>query len=520
MKSNLIGPDSLEADAVVPQCLDNQYVSDEVFSWMIDNNLDYDDDQIKSQREREFKTEFIRSLIYASQIVIQRAFLKNSDFLYKNYLPQDEKNLAAFAKLIRDKAVVPYLWKESSLRDNLKFDVRKEGDRAAEELLKEVGDEVTCVRLATDDTDNDKKTSHMASDFGNRLTWLQHLDDTQRNAMASELFTDRGERLQLKGGWDAFSKALDQLATYSFMKAGELRNTGHLTRTNVYRDNFIIEGGKIELGHFKRPDRENPFIPELKKYVDLVYNTNLPDRLERYTFTPVNLPSRMALQDDTGKNFRPEEIGKVLADKEALTSIRRTFMAYSQKAMTLPLLKDLSVSDVVKIRNLPEWLVFKEAQAYILKDPLHCLDFMERFQTHFDNFQHALSEWFNKEYQQIHTKNKYCNYVSLALSLAGKLFVAGSNLGPVEKAVGSWVSDKTVENIPNKIKGFAAKLIINVYDVGEQKLDRDRSYSIELMQTNAELIKEDVIELLNSISRKHGENIPTVSGQLADQGID
>src|SRR5436190_566679 len=101
MMTKLIGPDSLEVDAVVPQCLDNQYVSDAVFAQMLERGVDYRDRDIAAAREADFRTEFIRSLVYSSQVIIQRAFLKNSEFLYKNYAPDNGNNLQSFAQLVR-----------------------------------------------------------------------------------------------------------------------------------------------------------------------------------------------------------------------------------------------------------------------------------------------------------------------------------------------------------------------------------------------------------------------------------
>jgi hypothetical protein len=141
----LIGPESLEHDAVVPQCLDNQYVSDSVFAKMVAGSLDYDHAEIARLRENDFRTEFIRSLVYSSQVVIQRAFLKNSAFLYKNFLPEDTENFQAFAQLIRDEAIIPFLFKESSLKDELSFDFSKEGDRATKALLDELDDIHMCA---------------------------------------------------------------------------------------------------------------------------------------------------------------------------------------------------------------------------------------------------------------------------------------------------------------------------------------------------------------------------------------
>jgi len=524
MKTTLIGPNNLEADAVVPQCLDNQYVSDAVFAKMVERGVNYHDRDIAKSRENDFKTEFIRSLVYSSQVIIQRAFLNNSEFLYKNYLPENGENLTAFSKLVRDKAVVPYLFRESSLLDNLNFDLSKSGDLAMKALLSELGDEVTCVRLAVDEGANQRAADIMETKFGAGLSGLRHMGGEQRNAMASEVFAD-SQRLREEGAWDAFNKSIDSLARYAFNKPDELHNDPNrenkqLSRNDVYLDNFVVNGeGAVVNGQFRRPGPDNPFLLELKKYVDLVYNTNLPDRLKRYTFTPVNMPSRMALQDDPGSGYSDDQVRAIVSNDEAMEFMRRTFMAHSQKAMSLPLLSDLTVADVQDLRDsLPEWKLFNESQAQILMHPLQCLDRLEEFQRNFDQFQRALSDWYNRKYERARTEDKYCSYVSLALSLGGKLIVAGSDLGPYEKAFSMFTSDRITSNIPTKIKGYAAKLMVGVYDIGKQRLDTDRTYTIELMQTDAVVMKEDVVSLLNSIARKAGADIPGASEQVADQG--
>lgn len=306
----LISPDGLEPDSVVPQCMDNQFVSDQVFQDMINRGVDYLDDTVALIREQDFRTEFIRSLTYSSQVVIQRASLKNSRFLYKNYQPEDRKNLQAFARLIREHAIVPYLYKESTLAAEQDFEVIDEGDRSMKALLREIADDVRCVRLAIDDAENDRAGDIMAGDFGEGLTHLNSLLSEQRNAMASELFSNP-DVLQQEGMWEEFEHAVDHLATYAFGKIAELRRQkNRLTRQRVYQDLFAAGDDdkerrrNVALGRFKTPGPDNPFLLELKKYVDLVYNVNLPDHLKRYTFTPVNMPSRMALQDMPGKGIR------------------------------------------------------------------------------------------------------------------------------------------------------------------------------------------------------------------------
>lgn len=84
--------------------------------------------------------------------------------------------------------------------------------------------------------------------------------------------------------------------------------------------------------------------------------------------------------------------------------------------------------------------------------------------------------------------------------------------------MGTSVVDKGVAFIPKKVQGYDAKLLVGVYDLGTQKLDAARTYSIELMQTSADMTREDVIALLDSVSRAQGADVPGDADQLSDQG--
>lgn len=517
--TNLISPEQLEADAVVPQCLDNQYVSDDTYSFMLHNDKTYQDSVVIERREQEAKTEFIRSLVYSSQVVIQRAFLKNNPFVYKNYLPEDIENTHAFMKLLETKAIVPFLFKESSLTDNLEFDLLEEGDRALKKLINYSNDDITCVRLAISEEENETKTDIMSKSFGDKISNLNSLRHHQTQFVADELFNRKseinGEELEY------FRKSLKKLARYAFEKSDELSNDDrYLTRNHIYKDHFIFPETNVAEGKFIKPNPENPYVKELKKYVDLIYNVNLPDCLNRYTFTPVDLPSRMALQDLTPNNFKVDDIEKILCDKDFLHYVSSKFMASTQKAMSLPILNEMNVVDVLEVRQLPEWQNFKESQIKILKNPLNFLNLIDTFQNDFEHFQESLSGWYNKKYEYKKTEARYCSYVSIGISLAGKLIVAGSDLVPLGATIADFTLEKAIEHIPEKVKGYAAKLMVNVYDIGAAKLDRDKSYTIELMQTNAEVHKSDVINLLSKIIAKTGEGIPPIYGRLSDKGID
>ena len=113
--------------------------------------------------------------------------------------------------------------------------------------------------------------------------------------MASELFSDP-DYLHQEDNELAFNNALDDLSDYARRKRSIVRGT-------IYKDHFGVEGASdadVALGRSRKRDKDHRFVLELKKLVDLIYNTNLPDRLRRYTFTPITMPTRTALQDEPG----------------------------------------------------------------------------------------------------------------------------------------------------------------------------------------------------------------------------
>jgi hypothetical protein len=186
--------------------------------------------------------------------------------------------------------------------------------------------------------------------------------------------------------------------------------------------------------------------------------------------------------------------------------------------MSLPLLSELTVADVQAIRRLPEWDAFADAQKRILIDPLRCLDNLPRFQEAFDQFQRALSAWYNATYKRPQTLQRYCNFASVALNVGGVLLVAGASHGQISHDMADLAVPGVVAGIPHRVKGYAAKLMVGVYDIEKKRLDKSRAYTVELMRTEEELLGDDVVELLNSMTVKSQEpTLPPVARFTADQ---
>ncbi len=499
---------------MVPQCLDNQFVSERVFRHMTKNNADFSDKTVHDLREAETKTELIRSLVYASQVIINRAYMLNNENVFKYWSRLNPTELAASARLVSNRALVPYLFNETSLDMGVDFDVRAPGAEAIKDLLQEV-DSIACVRLAADENANRQGTRRLAQKFRTYLMQLRQYDDEQRNILGAELFSDRGV-LSDADNWQLFSGKVDELAKFAFNFDGPV-----LRRAEIYKHYVSAEGTDSSTGQFRADDRNNPFVYELKKLVDLAYNTTLPDLLQRYTFTPTTLPTRAALQDDAILNLdaTADDWQKLIPTPELLDYIRRQFMAQMGQGMTLPLLSNLSMADVIEVRRFDEWESFRAAQTEILRNPLGVLDLLPRYSEAFDRFQGELSRWYAEKYKDAQTQERYANIVTFMLKLGGRTLCATmipEHHEMVHVAADSLL-DQVIEALPKRVKGVVAKLMIGVYNTGRHQLDRERSYTIELMHSNQEIYRDEIGDLINRLTDEK-KDIPVTLGIPADQG--
>jgi hypothetical protein len=565
-------PGLLEADATVPQCLDNQFIPNDVFPDL--GAAGFADPGIAQRLDRAAKTEFIRSLVYSAQVVVNRAFFVNNARLYQYYLPGGP-SLGAFASLLqptpgRSQVIVPYLMTELSLaQPAAAYGEDPQGRAALDALMQHLGTDVTCVRLAPFDhaaaaarqqaaaaapepdaekrkateaairkeTDaaNLRRVAQLTMKFGSYLSGQLNQITMPSNAlllneMAAELFGSRAHCLAEEGALDVFRRQLKEIARFAADEDG-------VSRTKVYQKFFAAGTNEKETkdnvvrGVFRRASSDQPFLFEAKKLVDLVYNTNLPDVLQRYTFTPVGMPSRIALQDfSAGEtlNTRQEAEGVIDASAARKQDINRIFMSNVQRGMYLPLLADLQMDDVVQIRALPAWAEFAAAQQAVLKDPLQVVELLDTFISKFDAFQRQLSEWYLRTAhgERLREKAKrYANFATVALQVAGKILIKLGFPGvDPASAVRTAALETTVEQAGqfDRVKGFMINLMVYVVDVTDpQKLaiDNDRSYSLELMRSEAEYTYEEVCDLFRRFSSDlYGRVDDAGDAQLAAQG--
>jgi hypothetical protein len=498
----IITPQQLEAGATIPQALDNQYVSDELYLEIVEQKKGLSDPIIKQKREKEANSEFIRSLIYSSQVIINRAFLTNNELLYQHYLPNNEKNALSFASLLNQGIIIPYLYQEHNLFDKKEFDTTDTGGKAGEYLSQFI-ENIKSVRFAKDDSLNSKQTKKLAFSFRSYLVGVDMLDESLQLSMLKELVG--GKKEITKEYQENFDKHLTKLSDFTkrFFK-----KHGFVNRNDLYKEFIVAPNTGTADGIYLPPDRENPFRHEIKKLIDLKYNTNLPDALNRYSFTPSGLPTRSALQDDFQIGDIDSEKVNNFIDRELakITKESRKFMEQSQKSMYLPLLSELSLSDVLEIRKLESWKEFIDKQSYILTNPLDIGDKYEDFQKSFEKFQSHLSTWFYTKYPHTMIKNKYSSRASIVLSLGGEVVTYDLN--------GTSSVYENANQLPDLAKGISIKLMMNVYDIETNKIDKNRSYNIEVMRTELEVNRDEIFGI---IKNTQGRKISLEDSLVAEQ---
>lgn len=510
----LIVPDNLEAGAVVPQCLDNVYVSNELFGYMIEHNLGLKDPEVVARRDRDTKTEYMRALLYASQMVVNRAFFINNQVLKRiiKKTPDNVPDREAFIRLLRGGTVVPFLFGDQRrLDDPVEFATDPEAERILKELIADAG-EFKCLRFALDDDANKKASAALASQFRRYFAGVGELEPEQVNVMASELMngTPGAETEISPDVFKAFSEQLYAVARHVF----ESPRDRPATRDALYKQFLCIPGTAVDEGRYVKPS-ERRFIFELKKLFDLRYNTNLPDAIGRFAFTPAGLPGRSALCEDAIDANISGDSERLLDN--LMKNVRETFMESTQKAMSVPLLADLTVEDVDVIRRtVPSWRDFSAAQLAILKNPLACLDLLPAFGKAFGKMQADIASWYYDRYKREASVEKYKTAVSIVLKVGTKL-LAHNILG--EGTVRTTVESAGPDLIPEAVKGFAARILVSVYDPQKRRIDRDRSYSLDLLNDQVELTRERVEELITRFGENaRAEDQLRTSGQLANTG--
>lgn len=462
-------PRQLKPVAVVAQALDNQWVPQHLLDTMVRRGQGLAD--VASEREQAVRNEYVRSLVNAEQTVINRAFLYNNSIVARDYTAPGQQR-EAFKSLLAQGIIVPYLYAEESPDQPGGFSSDEHARQAWGLVCQEV--RAQCVRLAWDPQENAARNKAMARTFDQ---WVRAAVAGDKDQFAHDLGL-RGERIP------AFTERLKGVAHLA------ADYSDPLTREMLYKA-FVVREGSAPADGYYANEHEKPFAKEIKQLLDLRYNTNLPDMLDRYALTPVESLPRSALQEL--RNTNDDQHSEVSPD-ELMKLFRRLTFDMIQGGLYLKSMGELSLEDVLQVRDTNAWRQYTNSLQGLLRDPLQ---FQGRAQEVYRDYA-ALAGEMTKRVQRIRGDAAVARWmpaINLVILVGGA--VLSAVWAPPALGLGKVVLWNMSQAVGQDRAGVAARLIIRgAAGLGAQA---DLRTSIDFMRRksrDAETLWKDMRRML------------------------
>ncbi|MEH0575668.1 hypothetical protein QBA54_14495 [Streptomyces sp. B21-108] len=441
------------------------------------------------------RTEYFRSLLYSRQVVVNRATFWNSPLLISSTLGRDRD---ALIKLIADEIITPFLFREAEFDERPRFDVLSKGEDAAKSIASDPSlSEMRCVRLGgADSGENNRKTAEMAVAFRSQISDPLLHDDP------SSKFIDISRILLNSGGTD--SRRVEALAS-ELHGLAEWTRDKRPDRNDVYKY-CITMGDDPAIGLYRSdgrrrwwPWRKNgQFTFELKKWVDVIYNSNLPRYLGSLTFTPQGFPTPLDLGLSWALTFR-ERVEPLAAPAEpVLEDIlchareRATWRAWDsiqQNAnLAIPSPHELTHADIVAIREWPEWTAMMDSLEANMDQPLN-VEVVVDFQAAYDAFLQRMSQWWLTKRAVV--RERYASGVAKVYRIANWVIGVvrvGNAVFPILPPFGM--------ALPPLPPGDAVKVTVEtgLYLFDSGRVNRRRTQLVGGMQTTQTVTREHLLQ--------------------------
>lgn len=341
----------LDSLAVVAQSLDNQWVPGELLRQMLQRGRSLDD--VRTERAAMVRGEYLRALVNSPQVIVNRAYVYNNEAVFGDFRHAGPDR-DAFKALLAGGVIVPFLFDEPSPVEEPDFAVGA-GLEAWRQVVQEA--RPTCARLSWDD---DRNRRYIREQLQHRFAaFAQGLNLLDPAVLARDLGQDPDD-----DGSRALRARLTQIVHWCADVAGEGRL---VTREELYRNFVVADGTETTEGRY---DVTKPFAADIKQIVDLAYNVNLPDALDRFPLTPVDSPRRTALQE---WHLRAQQASTVTPE-ELVDLLRRTAFDVVQSGLVIESLSELSLAEVRAVREEEAWASYIGRLRHLVAHPLEFTD--------------------------------------------------------------------------------------------------------------------------------------------------
>jgi hypothetical protein len=346
-----IGSSDLEPVAVVAQSLDNQWVPSDLIRQMLRRRHSLED--VSRKRDRYVRSEYLRALVNAKQLVVNRAFLYNNPAMSRDYVDKDKESYDTFKAFLDTAVLVPFLFGERLPHQRPRFSTDPTGFQAWERICQE--SRPYCLRLSWNDDQNlEYIREQLVRRFGD---FAQNVNRLDPKVLARDTGLAPAEEAPLR-------KRLTEVSHRCVDWSGEGKD---ITRENLYREFVIADGTDPAEGKY---DKGKPFVAEIKQLLDLDYNVNLPDALQRYPLTPMDSLNRTSLQE---WQMRAKESREITVE-ELVTLLRQAAFELVQEGLYIKSLGTLSLGDIRRVRKTGEWSQYIASMEALMDEPMEFSD--------------------------------------------------------------------------------------------------------------------------------------------------
>lgn len=484
-------PSDLRPVAVVAQALDNQWVSRALLDEMLRTNKDLQD--IAHKRVPVVRAEYLRSLINAEQVVMNRVFLYNTDVVRADY-QHAGPGREAFKTLLARGVIVPYLYREPT-PIHAPENVTVQG--AFDEWMRVCSEVQTqCVRLSWDDSENQRKIRGLVGRF---RAWAQTINQVATDGDISTFMRDVNVPAEQRAQFEERLRAIARWAV----------DADVVSREALYKQFVLADAPDAVLKGMY--DSAKPFSKQIKQLADLSYNTNLPDALGRYALTPIDSLPRTALQElairvgQAARPLRPEEL-QVLLQRTVFDLIEGGEFVSSMGYLSLP--------DVLEIRDTDEWKAYIGDLQGLLESPL---EFNVRAPTIYNRYI-ALAGAMTQQVRNtpMARLERWIPAVTLVITIGGAVLSAIWN--PTGIGTGGQIMYNMVGSVGEDVCGVVARLIIG--GISDRRSQAALEASIDFMHGRVERARELWQDLEGQLRSTPGFNAAQERPAVLSDGYD
>jgi hypothetical protein len=470
----LISSNDLDAFATVPHCLDNQFLPRDALAQVYRNERRLG--SAVRARASTVRREYVRSLLYSPEVILNRAFVFNEPAVYSDIRDHPE----SMASLINDKRLTILLLHEepslSAIMDNPTFEISRDGKRAWRRFLTVYGDaQQRYLKLSQDESE---AVTSRFPDFV-RVLFRLDLPDTRM----IELFKPVAIAGYTPQGLGEFKAFLDE------QRKQWIDSGASITRTSFYKRFIMPDGADISKPSI---DPGKPYAFELKLLADLAYGHNTPTTLRRQSFIATQMPSPLCLPPQLfsrGPAFG--HLGSGTAGGVCDRAMTDAGWYYeSAEAFLVPDWAELTASDIQTIQSWPEWVSFRTAQRAVAN-----VATADQFDTRLAEMFAALGGFQGKLAREIQDPGKALNRVKMGAKV----------LKLVVRPVVTWAGKQLLPGLASEImsevvqEGIEFAIDISI-DFLDRRHEEHHEQAVETFVSHTEGVRQNVAASIHATS--------------------